>query len=62
MTKSLLEHLQERMECAYLSDLLFLDYQNRQKLFGILDTIPIESFSLHEWADTLSYLTARSRA
>ncbi len=54
---SLLDYLADKMGCAYLSDLKFLNDWQRTRLYTEIEKIQAETFSPKEWNDTLEYLT-----
>lgn len=51
----LLDILDERMNCTYLSDLRFLPQPNAV-LRQVVASIPLDNFSEHEWKDAAEYL------
>ena len=55
--RTLLETLQQRTDCLYLSD-LHTDQFRRQALQEAL-AVPAEDYPLNQWRDTLSYLLGR---
>lgn len=52
----LLEFLQYKAGCTYLSDLRCLDGWQRARLARVLGQIPLEAASIHDWNDALDYL------
>lgn len=51
----LLDILAEKMNCAYLSDLRFLQQPNAT-LKQIVASMPLDDFSEYEWKDAAEYL------
>lgn len=51
----LLDILAERMDCTYLSDLRFLPRPNAA-LQQAVASMPLDSYSAHEWLDAADYL------
>ena len=69
MKVPLLDYLQWKMGCAYLSDLHWVSGGQRMRLAREIERIEAPEASLHEWNDALEYLlgcrpepTAESRA
>ena len=60
MTLSMLEYLSDKLKCAHLSDLRFLKADKLVSLIQTLKEIPIEKADLHEWNETLRYLTGEA--
>ena len=58
----LLERCTEEVGCAYLSDLRYLDTEERFRLAGAVEQIPPGDYSLAEWNDALDYLAGGSPA
>lgn len=56
LTLPLLEFLQYKAGCTYLSDLRRLDGWQRVRLARVLEQIPMEAASIHDWNDALDYL------
>lgn len=56
LTLPLLEFLQYKAGCTYLSDLRRLDGWQRARLTRILEQIPAGAASIHDWNDALDYL------
>lgn len=56
LTLPLLEFLQYKAGCTYLSDLRRLDGWQRARLARVLEQIPVEAASIHDWNDALDYL------
>jgi len=56
MDVSLLEVMQARMGCEYLSDLRCLPDAERLRLARKLEKVCPEDASLHDWNDALQYL------
>lgn len=52
----LLETLARRMDCAYLSDLKYLDRRRRKVLAELLRKTAASRASCAEWNDALAYL------
>ena len=52
----LLEFLQYKAGCTYLSDLRRLDGWQRARLARVLEQIPAGAASIHDWNDALDYL------
>lgn len=52
---SLLEHLAERMQCRYLSDLR--NREDRARLSALVRGLPARKYPAAEWLDALNYLT-----
>ena len=57
----LLDILAEKMNCAYLSDLRFLQQPNAT-LKQIVASMPLDDFSEYEWKDAAEYLCGVSCA
>jgi len=53
----LLEVMQKRMNCTYLSDLRFLKREQKNQLALEWKKVPAEAASLSVWNDALTYLT-----
>lgn len=58
----LLERCTEEVGCAYLSDLRYLDTEERFRLAGAVEQIPPGDYSLAEWNDALDYLAGGAPA
>ena len=58
----LLERCTEEVGCTYLSDLRYLDTEERFRLAGAVEQIPPGEYSLTEWNDALDYLAGGSPA
>ena len=58
----LLERCTEEVGCAYLSDLRYLDTEERFRLAGAVEQIPPGEYSLTEWNDALDYLAGGAPA
>lgn len=58
----LLERCTEEVGCTYLSDLRYLDTEERFRLAGAVEQIPPGEYSLTEWNDALDYLTGGAPA
>ena len=56
LTLPLLEFLQYRAGCAYLSDLKYIDSWQKARLARVLEEIPAEAADLRTWNDALDYL------
>ena len=56
LTLPLLEFLQYRAGCAYLSDLKYIDSWQRARLARVLEKIPAGAAELRTWNDALDYL------
>lgn len=56
LTLPLLEFLQYKAGCTYLSDLRRLDGWQRARLARVLEQIPAGAASIHDWNDALDYL------
>ena len=56
LTLPLLEFLQYKAGCTYLSDLRRLDGWQRARLARVLEQIPADAADLHTWNDALDYL------
>ena len=56
LTLPLLEFLQYKAGCTYLSDLRRLDGWQRVRLARVLGQIPVEAANVHDWNDALDYL------
>ena len=56
LTLPLLEFLQYRAGCAYLSDLRYISGWRRARLARVLEEIPAEAADLRTWNDALDYL------
>ena len=52
----LLEFLQYRAGCAYLSDLRYIGGGQQAQLARVLEEIPAETADLRTWNDALDYL------
>lgn len=52
----LLETLARRLDCAYLSDLKYLDPARRRVLAELVRAMPEQEASCREWNDALNYL------
>lgn len=52
----LLETLARQMDCAYLSDLKYLDPRRRKKLAGLVGSLEACAVPCAEWNDALTYL------
>lgn len=52
----LLETLARRLDCAYLSDLKYLDPARRRELAELVRAMPEQEASCREWNDALNYL------
>lgn len=59
---SLLEYMQGRMGCMYLSDMHFLNAGEKLRLARNLEQIPPEAATLDEWNDALEYLADAKKA
>lgn len=57
MTLPLLEFMQHKAGCLYLSDLQNIADWQRSRLARELKQIPAEDTGLREWNDALAYLT-----
>ena len=57
MTLPLLEFMQYKAGCAYLSDLRNIGGWQRTQLSRALARVPPEDAGLQEWNDALTYLT-----
>lgn len=58
---SLLDVMSIQMGCTYLSDLHFLNSDQRALLAGKLNRLTPKDADLHDWNDALEYLTGDSR-
>lgn len=58
----LLERCTEEVGCTYLSDLRYLDTEERFRLAGAVEQIPPGEYSLTEWNDALDYLAGGAPA
>ena len=58
----LLERCTEEVGCTYLSDLRYLDTEERFRLAGAVEQIPPGEYSLTEWNDALGYLAGGAPA
>lgn len=56
LTLPLLEFLQYKAGCTYLSDLRRLDSWQRARLARVLEKIPVGAVDLRTWNDALAYL------
>ena len=56
LTLPLLDFLQHKAGCAYLSDLRDLNGWQRMRLARVLEKIPAEAADLRTWNDALDYL------
>lgn len=56
LTLPLLDFLQYRAGCAYLSDLKYIDTWQKVRLARVLEEIPAEAADLRTWNDALDYL------
>lgn len=56
LTLPLLEFLQYKAGCTYLSDLRRLDGWQRARLARVLEQIPAGAADLRTWNDALNYL------
>ena len=56
LTLPLLDFLQYKAGCAYLSDLRYIGAWQRQRLVRALEEIPAEAADLRAWNDALDYL------
>lgn len=52
----LLEFLQYKAGCTYLSDLRYISGWRRARLARVLEEIPAEAADLRTWNDALDYL------
>ena len=52
----LLEFLQYKAGCTYLSDLRYISGWRRARLTRVLEKIPAEAADLRTWNDALDYL------
>ena len=59
MKVPLLDYLQWKMGCAYLSDLHWLSGGQKMRLAREIERIEAPEVSLHEWNDALEYLAGR---
>ena len=59
MKVPLLDYLQWKMGCAYLSDLHWLSGGQKMRLAQELERIEAPEASMHEWNDALEYLAGR---
>lgn len=57
LTLPLLEFMQHKAGCLYLSDLQNIAGWQRSRLARELEQIPAEDAGLREWNDALAYLT-----
>lgn len=55
--RSLLDYLALEMGCECLSDLHFLSQEGRHCLVKKINEVSVQETSLHDWNDTLTYLT-----
>ena len=60
MKVPLLDYLQWKMGCAYLSDLHWLSGGQRMRLAREIERIEAPEASLHEWNDALEYLLGQA--
>lgn len=58
----LLERCTEEVGCTYLSDLRYLDTEERFRLAGAVEQIAPGEYSLAEWNDALDYLAGGAPA
>ena len=58
----LLERCTEEVGRTYLSDLRYLDTEERFRLAGAVEQIPPGDYSLAEWNDALDYLAGGAPA
>ena len=58
----LLERCTEEVGCTYLSDLRYLDTEERFRLAGAVEQIAPGEYSLAEWHDALDYLAGGAPA
>ena len=56
---SILDYLQIKMGCRYLSDLHSLTGGKRSRMLYLLSQIPRESASARDWADVGNYLSCK---
>ncbi len=56
LTLPLLEFLQYKAGCTYLSDLKSINGWQRARLARVLEQIPADAADLHTWNDALDYL------
>ena len=56
---AILEYLQVKMGCRYLSDLHSLTGEKRSRMLYLLSQIPREATSVRDWADVRSYLSCK---
>ena len=56
---SILEYLQVKMSCNYLSDLHSLTGGKRRRMLHLLHQIPREAASARDWADVEHYLSCK---
>ena len=56
LTLPLLEFLQYKAGCTYLSDLKSISGWQRTRLARVLEQIPAEAADLRTWNDALNYL------
>lgn len=56
LTLPLLEFLQYKAGCAYLSDLKYIGSWQRARLARTLGAVPAEAADLRVWNDALDYL------
>ena len=54
---AILEYLQVKMGCRYLSDLHILTGKKRSRMLYLLSQIPREAASVRDWADVGNYLS-----
>ena len=54
---AILEYLQVKMGCRYLSDLHILTGEKRSRMLYLLSQIPREVVSARDWADVRKYLS-----
>ena len=55
--ESLLEYLAARVGCDYISDLRYLQPEQRSCLAAVLADISNDAFTLPQWNEVLRYLT-----
>lgn len=60
MKVPLLDYLQWKMGCAYLSDLHWLSGGQKMRLAREIERIEAPEASLHEWNDALEYLLGQA--
>ena len=56
---AILEYLQVKMGCRYLSDLHSLTGEKRSRMLYLLSRIPREAASVGDWADVENYLSCK---